>query len=575
MKTIALYLFRNKQFSFVKLLPALAIYLLLLLPVIAVIFFYDSHRPIDYLTMRLVAAGAVFTLPVVFFYRNLKAYFYLLLIWILLSPVLIFFVIWLRVSLNFTFIALLLQTNLAEVEEATKGYRLLFLFITLSYVALYLLAVKKNTFTRLPFKEALFLSGAALLMLAGFAAAKRYKYHYQVRDILEETYPLSIFSGLYQAHTFMQKNNLKASKNFFFHAYNKDAAPGRKVYIFIIGESSRYDRWGVNGYSRPTTPKLSARPNLLAFSNVTSGCNLTWMSVPQMITRANPDAIDLQFKEKSIMAAFKDAGYKTVWLSNQGDKELFWSGTITLHAKTADVSLFNFPELPEPLKYGDYDERMLPTLDSILRSDTANLFCVVHTNGSHWTYPARYPDAFDVFKPSSGSQGLNPFAAGGREIISNTYDNSIRYSDYFIDSVIRMVEKHNLVSTVTFLSDHGEDIFDADPNKMNFHLNPAVTTLHVPLFVWTSDAYRKWHTEKVQLLAAHRDKKIGPENTFYTLLDLANISFPGFDSTRSVAGTAFQESTQKYYDDHAGKSFFFSDIVKWDSTQRAKKKLAH
>ena len=126
MKTLVLYPFRNTKLSVTRLLPIVAIYLLLLLPAIAVIFFIDSNRSLDYLMVRLAASGAVFMLPVVLFYKNLKVYFYLLLVWIILSPILIFFVIWLQVALNFTFIALLLQTNLAEVEEATKGYRLLF-----------------------------------------------------------------------------------------------------------------------------------------------------------------------------------------------------------------------------------------------------------------------------------------------------------------------------------------------------------------------------------------------------------------------------------------------------------------
>jgi glucan phosphoethanolaminetransferase (alkaline phosphatase superfamily) len=366
---------------------------------------------------------------------------------------------------------------------------------------------------------------------------------------------------MHQARTFMKKNNLDASKNFFFHAYNKDSVPGRKVFVFIIGESSRYDRWAVNGYTKPTTPNLSARANLLTFSNVTAGCNLTWMSVPQMITRATPDQIDLQFKEKSIMAAFKDAGYKTVWLSSQGDDEIFWSGTITLHAKTADVSIFDFPRLPHPNLRSDYDERLLEPLDSILRRDTSDLFVVLHTIGNHWTYPDRYPPQFEVFKPCGRAEDLNPFAAEGKEAINNAYDNSIRYADHIIDSVIRMVDKYSGVSAVTFLSDHGEDLFDARPGKMNFHLAPGIATLHVPLFVWTSDSYRKWHVEKVARLATHRDKKIGPENTFFTLLDLANISFPGFDSTRSIASKAFQESPQKYYDDHAGKAFPYNNFL--------------
>jgi len=557
---MARYPWRNKQVLLARLLPITAIYVLLLLPAIAANLYSGNDITPDLLFVRVLVAIAVFTLPLMLFCKNLKLYLYLLLIWVLLAPLLIFFAIWLRVSLDFTFVALLLQTNPAEIEEATHGYRLFFALVEVSYVLVYLFAVRKNKLVRLSFKPALYVFVAAFLVFTSFVLVRRYHDRYKTDEILNEIYPLSLFNGLYEAHKFKAKNNLDASKNFFFHAYRKDTSRSRRVFVFIIGESSRYDHWGVNGYNKPTSPLLNKENHLITFSNVTSGCNLTWMSVPQMITRANPDNIDAQFKEKSILAAFDDAGYKTVWLSNQSDQEVFWSGTITLHAKTADVSLFQFPNAKNIGGAFGYDARMLPSFDSLLHADSSDLFCVLHTYGNHWTYPDRYPAAFEVFKPAGKSEDQNPFSASGHAAISNAYDNSIRYADYFIDSVIHMVDKVQAISTVTFLSDHGEDIFDASPSKMYFHLSPSIATLHVPLFVWTSDRFRQTYADKVELLAAHRDQKIGPENTFFTLLDLANVSFPGFDSTRSIAAPAFHESNQRYYYNRFNHAYDYSGL---------------
>lgn len=561
MKPVAVLPFRYTWVGLRPFIPYALIYLLLLLPAICVVFFRDLQAPPDYLLMRLVASIAVFTIPVVFFYRNIKLYFYLLALWVVLSPVLIFFVAWLRVPLNFSLVALLMQTNAHELAEASKGYRILFAVSTLSYLVIYLLAVRNTATRRLSFNTAVAASLGAALFLLAFTLVKQKHYRYLLSDVLEETYPVSLFSGLYTARSFVQKNNLNASKNFHFHAHRKDKVPGRRVFVFIIGESSRYDHWAINGYARPTTPLLSQRKDLTTFSDVTSGCNLTWMSVPQMITRAEPDQIDVQFKEKSILAAYKDAGFKTVWLSNQGDKEIFWSGSITLHAKTADVSKFDFPQKKGDSVYNEYDERLLPPLDSLLRADSSDLFIVLHTMGNHWTYPDRYPQAFDVFQPAGRSDAMNPFSANGKELITNSYDNSIRYADFIVDSVIRMVEKYNAVSAVTFLSDHGEDLFDSRSGKMNFHLAPSVSTLHVPMFIWTSEKYRQTFGDKVYELRAHRNDRIGPENTFYTLLDLSNITFHGFDTTKSVAHVSFRQSDQKFYEDHAGKSFYYSQLV--------------
>jgi len=59
--------------------------------------------------------------------------------------------------------------------------------------------------------------------------------------------------------------------------------------------------------------------------------------------------------------------------------------------------------------------------------------------------------------------------------------------------------------------------------------------------------------KKQRLAWQNRDKKIGPENTFYTLLTWQIFLFPA-DSTRTLPDPV-KESAQKYYDDHAGKAF--------------------
>ena len=68
----------------------------------------------------------------------------------------------------------------------------------------------------------------------------------------------------------------------------------------------------------------------------------------------------LQFKEKSILTAFKEAGFRTAWLSNQSDMEIFWSGSINLHAKTADIAVFSLTKTPNFEWEDYYDERLLP-----------------------------------------------------------------------------------------------------------------------------------------------------------------------------------------------------------------------
>lgn len=553
---------KKKRFL-IFVLASLLICTLLLLPAIFDVIFDYRHQSSSYLQpiLRVFISALLFLIPIVFFYRNIKIYLYVLTFWIILSPLFIFATFY-YVRPNFELVALIFQTNPVEIKEATKGYLTSFFLITFFYLLIYLLMVRQLNITRISFKAAAYISLAAVLIVSIYSIKKKYVNYYKTLDIVEENYPLGTISGIRQAYVFLHKNKLSKLNTFKFNAFKKDSISTRQINIMIIGEASRYDRWEINGYSKMTSPNLKKRQNLVVFPNVVAGCNLTWMSVPQMITRADPENIDRQFREKSLLAAFKDVGFKTVWLSNQTDKDIFWSGSITLHAKTANINIFSPTNTPNLQTENYYDERLLPLLDSIIKIDNKNVFFVLHLMGSHWVYNARYPQRFDYFKPSGYAKPVNLLSLDKKEVISNAYDNSILYTDYIIDSVISTVKKYNLISTVTFLSDHGEDLFNLFPNKPDFHFRPSKYTLHVPFFIWTSDKYKELFTEKVDQLLKHREQKIGPENTFYTILDLADISFKGFDSTRSIVNNSFKESLQKYYDNSAKGARYYNKLIK-------------
>jgi glucan phosphoethanolaminetransferase (alkaline phosphatase superfamily) len=135
------------------------------------------------------------------------------------------------------------------------------------------------------------------------------------------------------------------------------------------------------------------------------------------------------------------------------------------------------------------------------------------------------------------------------------------YADYIIDSVIRIVKKQEALSYVTFLSDHGEGLFNNHKGELEFHRKACAETLHVPFFLWTSERYRQHYPAKMQGIMNNRNKKTGFDNVFYTLLDLANIGFDGMDQTKSIADPAFRASDQKYYD-AIGRSCAYSDLLR-------------
>jgi glucan phosphoethanolaminetransferase (alkaline phosphatase superfamily) len=217
----------------------------------------------------------------------------------------------------------------------------------LIFTGCYLFAVAKLPFKVIPLKTALAISATSIVILGIITVYVNQVYRKSFHEvsrrdlILKYDYPVTLASGAHEARVFLKKNTLKEAETFSFRAVKNDTLPHRQVYVLIIGESSRHDRWQINGYRRETSPLLNTVKDLITYRDVVAGAHYTWVSVPQIITRANPDNYNLQYREKSILGVFREAGFHTYWLSNQSDQDIFWSGSITLHAKTADVSMFS------------------------------------------------------------------------------------------------------------------------------------------------------------------------------------------------------------------------------------------
>lgn len=535
--------------------PVAAILLLLISPAFVTGLTYFNPADAGRVAQSVVVPLLIFLIPIAGFHRNLKTYFYLLLPLVLITPLFLFFSFYFAIPPGFELVAFIMQTNPREIKEAAGPFLVYFIPFELIFVGLYLMSVHKISRPRVSLAGTAMISGISFILLAVITwnvNGLRYKRMKEMNKhdlVLKYEYPVSLLSGLNEARVFLKKNTLKNAEHFTFRAVRQDTIQQRQIHVLVIGESSRYDRWQINGYKRATAPRLATEKDLITYSDVVAGSHYTWVSVPQIITRANPRNYDLQYREKSILAAFQEAGFKTIWLSNQSDQDIFWSGTITLHAKTANFSKFS-PTWSPNLEYDNvYDGRLLPLLDSILQADDKNLFIVMHTMGNHWEYSRRYPREFDFFQPSGYTQSINPPDPLNREAILNSYDNSIRYADFVIQGAIDAVRRRQAISTVTFISDHGEDLFDANPDHLDFHFRPSASTLKVPLFIWTSPSYKSAFTGKRKHLELNAARKIGTENLFYTLLDVANISIESFDSTKSFASPHFVPSQQEFYGD--------------------------
>ena len=330
--------------------------------------------------------------------------------------------------------------------------------------------------------------------------------------------------------------------NFRFKPVPRDAQ--RQAVVLVIGESARADRWGVNGYPRPTSPELSSMGNLVTLGDAVSVAAATRLSVPIILTRKPADlAESYAFPERSVISLFKEAGFHTAWLSNQALVGQF-DTPISVYAKEADEVRFLNPSSYKGQT--PYDEVLLQPLKQVLASQHDAVFVVVHTLGSHFNYRHRYPADFDRFQPSPRQDDpVSLHDKRWKEALSNAYDNSILYADHVLGEVVDALRASGRErALMLYVSDHGEDLFD-NRCQHSGHGRGTPNGFRVPYFVWYSDAYAARFPEKIEALHANRQKQLTTETVFESLADAAAIQFPTQDVSRSVLSDAYRERQRR------------------------------
>ena len=387
---------------------------------------------------------------------------------------------------------------------------------------------------------------------------------YRMRNQL---YPVNVCYNLYLAfgRNAASENYKEASRNFKFDARSEHSATAPEVYVMVVGETARAHNFSLYGYPRNTNPLLSKTPGIKAFPNVTTQSNTTHKSVPMLLSAASAEDFERLFHEKGILAAFKEAGFYTVFISNQLPNHSF----IDFLGEQADEHYFLKKE--DASQGNHYDEDLLKKLDEILpladASSSAHyhyryrkLFVVLHSYGSHFNYQERYPRSFAYFKPDSRSEAKSE----NRRDLLNAYDNTIRYTDYILHGIIERLQKWEGVQTKTdgvydqptsamlYTSDHGENIFD-DERCLFLHAAPKASDfeLHVPFIIWTSDGFSKQYPDILKALEENRTKQVQTSlSAFHTMLGIGGIRTPYRLDEYSVASGKYHPARLLYLDDH-------------------------
>lgn len=300
------------------------------------------------------------------------------------------------------------------------------------------------------------------------------------------------------------------------------------VGVLIIGESARYDHFGINGYDRDTTPNLSKTDNLTSFKARSCGSN-TFISVPCMLSRFAEQDSHLIDTETTILSVLTRMGFDTIWMGTQSIAKYYrnkkggsFYGEVSFHMIPGGSFIF-FPN--------DLDEKLLPYLEQNIQSDTKK-FIVLHTTGSHWDYRKRYSKKYAKFQPDLGDVTLkNDPANCAREELINSYDNSILYTDFFVSSVIERLKAKK--AFVIYASDHGESLGE---NGCFIHGSDRYLAEQrtVPFIVWMSDSYKAAHPDKWAAIESAKASEISHDYIFHSILDCLGIESEIVDKSLSL-----------------------------------------
>jgi glucan phosphoethanolaminetransferase (alkaline phosphatase superfamily) len=311
-------------------------------------------------------------------------------------------------------------------------------------------------------------------------------------------------------------------RGFRFNA-RRDGPADARLIVLVLGESSRPDHWSLYGYGRDTTPGLRTRENVLAFRDVTAQASLTNVSVPLIITRAHPYDLGALDRERSVITAYREAGYRTAWLSTQ--QRDHWTGAINRYTTEADVGQF-FERR--------HDIVLVQALEEWLAAPEQRgqpVLAVLHTQGSHYGFRDRYPKAFQRY---SG-------ARDDHQTLIDSYDNTILYTDYVLGSLIDVLLADPRPSALFYIADHGENLRD-DSRQLFGHFICNDKDIPVPMLLWFSPAFASAEPERVGVARSHLSRRLSTAVAFDTLLDLGRVEIErATPSTKSLLRPTFRE----------------------------------
>ena len=382
----------------------------------------------------------------------------------------------------------------------------------------------------------------------GWAAVREFRIGGGVHKIKSSIAPFRIASMLNDIHQSLQKTNevmsripeVKITKN-------KSSIP---YVIFVLGESTTRNHMSIYGYNLITSPNLAKCQNegrLYVFNDVVSPHALTILSLQKIFTFYRYGSAGEWFTYANLFSILKEAGYYTMWLSNQ---EMSIGGIVTkFYSGLCEQRKF-IEDFKDNITIAvTTDEAILPLLDKSLEIEHAKNFYLIHLIGTHFHYYKRYPKSFEKFytQDEDKTGGLINMSVR-QKILRAQYDNAILYNDFILGEIIKRFEDKNAI--IIYISDHGEEIFDT-MNLLGHNdgvLSPNV--IEIPFIIWLSEKFAASYPELEARIASSVHKPYMTDDMIHTVLDIMQIETHGYDPAKSIINASFDITRPRIYSGH-------------------------
>lgn len=304
--------------------------------------------------------------------------------------------------------------------------------------------------------------------------------------------------------------------------------PRPPLLMLVVGETARAQNWGLNGYARDTTPALrrwQQQGDLVNFSRVSACGTSTQVSLPCMfspLTRAQGG--DKTPSQENLLDVLQRAGLAVLWIDNQ-------SGCKGVCERVPNASTSGL-QLPGLCDGGEcFDEAMLSGLDARIAAldpvrRARGVVLVLHQMGSHGpAYSKRTPPERKPFQPECTS---NTLSACTPEQLVNAYDNTIAYTDHFLDQSLQWLQQQakagHYDTGLVYVSDHGESLGEGGLylHGVPYAFAPEQQT-RVPMVAWLSPGLQQRSGVRADCLRQQAEQPLSHDHLFHSVLGLMEV----------------------------------------------------